>query len=295
MRILVTGVRGQVGFELLRSLAPLGEIVPADRRTCDLANPEALAKLVREVAPQVIVNGAAYTAVDKAETEPALAQAINGEAPGVLAREAKALGALLIHYSTDYVFNGRKDGPYTEDDPTDPLGVYGRTKLAGEQAIQAAGGEYLIFRISWVYGAHGANFAKTMLRLGRDRDVLRVVADQVGVPTSAGFVADVTALALYRRQVMGDKSLQGIYHLVPAGEVSWFGYASHLFAQARARGWPLALREVVPIPAVEYPLPAQRPMNSRMDTNRLQQALGLCFPDWRRPIEHLLDELRETR
>lgn len=291
-RILVTGTGGQVGFELLRSLSPLGEVVAADRQRCDLTDPGAVERLIREVAPTIIVNPAAYTAVDKAESEPALAMAVNAEAPAVLAREARASGALLVHYSTDYVFNGSKAGAYLEDDPPDPRSSYGRSKLAGENAIRESGCAHLIFRTSWVFGAHGANFAKTMLRLGGEREVLKIVADQYGAPTSAALIADLTALALYRRMQTSGSALDGTYHLVASGVTSWHAYACYLLELAKSRGWPLAVKEILPIPTQDYPLPAPRPANSHLDTARFQKTFGLQLPDWRLHVSRLLEELK---
>lgn len=291
-RILLTGTGGQVGFELLRSLSSLGEVVAADRSRCDLADPEAIVRLVREVQPDIIVNPAAYTAVDKAESEPALAEAINAIAPGVLAREARSRGAFLVHYSTDYVFDGLKPEAYREEDDPNPKSVYGQTKLAGEEAIRDSACSHFIFRTSWVFGAHGANFAKTMLRLGAEREVLKVVADQFGAPTSAALIADLTALALYRRMQAAAPSLDGTYHLVASGVTSWHAYASYVLAQARARGWSLAVKEICPIPTADYPLPAPRPASSRLDTSRFQNAFGLQIPDWRVHVSRLLEELK---
>ncbi len=268
-KLLLIGSQGQVGRELQRCLAPLGELAVRDRTTLDLSNAAALRAAIRGERPDVVVNAAAYTAVDQAEQEPALALRINGEAPAVMAEEAKKLGALLVHYSTDYVFDGAKDGPYQEDDAPNPLSVYGRTKLAGEQAIGAAGCRHLIFRTSWVYGLYGKNFLRTMQRLGREREELRVVDDQIGAPTWSRMIAETTALAL--RQPAAD----GIYHLCCAGVTSWHGFAAAILA---AQNWSGRLS---PIPASAYPLPARRPANSRLDNGKLQRLLGLALPDWR--------------
>jgi dTDP-4-dehydrorhamnose reductase len=293
MKILLFGKGGQVGWELQRSLAPLGELVALDfdsRELCgNFADLPGLAATVRKVAPDVIVNAAAHTAVDKAESEPDLARTLNALAPGVLADEAQRLGAWLVHYSTDYVFDGSGSAPWRETDATAPLSVYGRTKLEGEQAV-ARCTRHLIFRTSWVYAARGGNFAKTMLRLARERETLAVIADQIGAPTGAELLADVTALALQR--VRTDPELAGLYHLAAGGETSWHGYACHVIEYARRRGMDIkvAADAVRPIPATDYPLPAPRPLNSRLDTSRLQGAFGLVLPAWQRGVERMLDE-----
>jgi dTDP-4-dehydrorhamnose reductase len=294
MRILLTGKNGQVGFELQRALAPLGEIAAVDVQECDLSSPDAIRKLVAEVKPQVIINPAAYTAVDKAESEPALAQAINATAPGIFGQEAARLGALVIHYSTDYIFDGTKAGAYVEGDATNPQSVYGQTKLAGEQALQASGADHLIFRTSWVFGALGANFAKTMLRLAAERDSLKIVADQFGAPTSAALLADITAQVLgqFKRQGRADFPF-GLYHLVAGGCTSWHLYAQTVLRAALAAGKPLklALADVLPIATADYPLPAPRPANSRLDTTRLQQTFGLELPGWEQGLDHVLQQI----
>ncbi|MFZ2266501.1 MAG: dTDP-4-dehydrorhamnose reductase [Azonexus sp.] len=294
MKILLTGKNGQVGFDLQRALAPLGEVVAVDHRECDLASPDAIRKLVAEVGPQVIINPAAYTAVDKAESEPELAQAINGVAPGIFGEEAKRLGALVIHYSTDYVFDGAGDDEYTEQDQTNPQSVYGRSKLAGELALQASAADHLIFRTSWVFGAHGANFAKTMLRLAGERDALKIVADQFGAPTSAALLADVTAQVLgqYKRQGRADFPF-GLYHLVAAGCTTWHAYAQTVVRAALAAGKPLRLTadEVLPISTADYPLPAPRPANSRLSTRHLRQTFGLELPAWESGLDHVLQQI----
>lgn len=294
MKILLTGKNGQVGFELQRALAPLGEIVATDLQECDLSDAAAIRKLVAEVAPQIIVNPAAYTAVDKAETEPQLAQAINGTAPGVFGEAAARLGALVIHYSTDYVFDGTKTGAYVETDTPNPQGVYGKTKLAGEQALQQSGADYVTFRTSWVFGAHGGNFAKTMLRLAAERESLNVVADQFGAPTSAALLADVTAQVVgqYKRQGRSGFPF-GLYHLVASGATSWHEYAQVVIRAAQVAGKPLKLtaEDVVPIATTAYPLPAPRPINSRLDTNRLRQTFGLELPSWQSGLNHVLQQI----
>jgi dTDP-4-dehydrorhamnose reductase len=290
MRILLLGKNGQVGWELQRSLQPLGEVIALGRRDgnfCgDLACPDELAATVRSLRPDVIVNAAAYTAVDKAEHEPELAGTINALGPALLAREAEALGACLVHYSTDYVFDGSGDQPRIEDDPTGPLSVYGRTKLEGEQAIRAAGARHLIFRTSWVYAARGGNFAKTILRLAAEREELSVVDDQVGAPTGAELIADVTAHAL--RQGLAS----GIYHLAPSGWTSWHGYAEYLLDWARAHGLPIRVAPgaLHAVPSSAYPSVARRPLNSRLCTHRVREALALHLPDWRVGVRRMLHE-----
>jgi len=290
-KILLTGCGGQLGRELKRSLACLGELVACDRHMLDLAKPEVLRETVRAIAPTVIVNAAAYTAVDKAEAEPAVADAINAVAPGVLAEEARRLGALLIHYSTDYVFDGVKPTPYTEDDVPQPLSAYGRSKLGGELAIAASGARHLIVRTSWVYGLHGANFMKTMLKLGRRScetgDELRVVGDQFGAPTWSRHLADATALILARRDIPG-----GLYHLAAAGETNWHEYAEAIFAEAQRAGLLEKIPVVRRIASADYPLPAARPANSRLDCSRFGRDFGLALPDWR---TGLIDCLADAR
>jgi dTDP-4-dehydrorhamnose reductase len=277
MKILLIGQHGQVSRELQLSLQGQGELIVRGRNQLDLAQPAQIRQQLRELRPTLIVNAAAHTAVDQAESEPELAFAINATAPGVLAEEAAALGAPLIHYSTDYVFDGRKDAPYVESDPTNPLGVYGRSKLAGEQAIQAIGGDHLILRTSWVYSQHGRNFLLTMQRLLQERDELKVVADQIGAPTWAGSIASATAQMIqYWRN--GRAGPWGLYHLSAQGEVSWFGFASAIAEQLRAQGRPVAQLQTIPSSA--YPTPAQRPLNSRLDCSRLQHDWHIQLPDW---------------
>ncbi|CAG2140136.1 dTDP-4-dehydrorhamnose reductase [Cupriavidus yeoncheonensis] len=292
---LVTGSNGQVGFELRRSLAPLGRVVALDRTGCNLSRPDEIRRVVREYRPDVIVNPAAYTAVDKAETETELAFAINGTAAGILAQEAKALGSLLVHYSTDYVFDGTKDGAYVETDPVYPQSVYGKSKLAGEHAITATGAQSLILRTCWVAGAHGGNFAKTMLRLARERDSLRVIADQFGAPTTAALIADVTAQIVAHHWLFGERASfpSGIYHLAAAGETTWHAYATEVLRYACAKGIELKVdpERIEPIPATAYPLHAPRPANSRLDTGKLRQAFGIHLPDWQYGVHHLLDQI----
>lgn len=294
MRILLTGKSGQVGFELQRALAPLGEIAAVDHRECDLSKPGVIRQVLAEFKPQVIVNPAAYTAVDKAESDAAVARAVNAVAPGILGEEAARLGALVVHYSTDYVFDGGKVGEYTEDDQPNPQSVYGQTKLAGEQALQASGADCLIFRTSWVFGAHGGNFAKTMLRLAAERDGLKIVADQFGAPTSAALLADATAQVLgqYKRQGRGDFPF-GLYHLAAGGCTTWHEYAQTVIRAALAAGKPLKLTadDVLPIGAADYPLPAPRPANSRLDTRRFRETFGLELPAWQSGLAHMLQQI----
>ncbi|TVT52977.1 MAG: dTDP-4-dehydrorhamnose reductase [Azoarcus sp. PHD] len=293
MKILLLGKDGQVGWELQRALAPLGELVALGRQgrdglSGDLSDPAALRATVDAVAPDVIVNAAAHTAVDKAESEAELAQRINAEAPGVLAQVAASRGAVLVHYSTDYVFDGSGSTPWQEDDATGPLSVYGRSKLDGEEAIRASGCRHLIFRTSWVYAARGGNFARTMLRLAAEREHLTVIADQIGAPTGAELIADVSAHAV--RSLRARPELSGTYHLAAAGETSWHGYASFVIEAARARGVALKVGEIAPIPTTDYPTPATRPLNSRLDTTRLSAAFGLSLPPWQDGVARMLDE-----
>jgi dTDP-4-dehydrorhamnose reductase len=291
--ILLLGKGGQLGWELQRALAPLGRVIALGSAECNLANPEQLCAAIRTHKPAVIVNAAAYTAVDKAEQEPELARAINGVAPGILAEEAKKLGALLVHYSTDYVFDGTKPGAYSEEDTTAPLSVYGKTKLEGERAIRQVNCRQLIFRTSWVFAARGGNFAKTILRLAREREALKIVADQFGAPTSAELIADVTAHCLRDTQKQGGEALQGMYHLVAGGETNWHEYARFVIAHAAQLGCTLKCRaeNVDPIPTTSYPLPAARPANSRLDTSKLKRVFGLHLPDWTCHAERMLNEL----
>ncbi len=289
MKILLLGANGQVGWELQRALAPLGEVVvPATR--ADFAQPDSLAALVRQVRPDVIANAAAYTAVDKAESDAATAHAVNAAAPAVLAREAAALGAWLLHYSTDYVFDGSGSAPRREDAPTGPLNVYGRSKLEGEHAIRASGCRHLMLRTSWVYGTRGGNFAKTMLKLAAERDALAVIDDQHGAPTGADLLADVTAHAL--RRAMAEPALAGTYHCVAAGETTWHGYACTVIERARAAGRPIKVAPdaVRAVPTSGYPTPAARPLNSRLDCTKLRQAFGLHLPPWQAGVERMLVE-----
>jgi dTDP-4-dehydrorhamnose reductase len=298
MKILLLGKNGQVGWELQRSLAPLGELFALDRHSTghcgDLGNLAGLAETVRAIQPQVIVNAAAYTAVDKAQSELEAARTINALAPEVLAREAAQLGAWLVHYSTDYVFGGGGDQPWQEDDATGPLNVYGQTKLLGEQLIDAVCPKHLIFRTSWVYAARGGNFAKTMLRLAQEREQLAVINDQFGAPTGAELIADATAHAIRQMVQPGAEAqaLAGTYHLVASGCTTWFDYANHVIAQARAIQPALRIKatEIKPVPTSAFPTPATRPQNSRLNTRKLQAAFGLTLPDWQPGVERMLAE-----
>lgn len=294
MRVLLLGKDGQVGWELQRSLAPLGELIALGRHGGDglcgnLSDLDALRATIRRVRPDVIVNAAAYTAVDKAESETELADRVNGQASQVIAEEAAALGAWLVHYSTDYVFSGAGSVPWQESDAVAPVNHYGASKLAGEQAIVASGCKHLIFRTSWVYGARGNNFAKTMLRLAGERETLNVIADQIGAPTGADLIADVTALAI--QQVRQRPELSGIYHLAASGEVSWHGYASHVIGFAQASGEQLAVRAINPIETIAYPTPARRPLNSRLNTKKLRDNFSIHLPDWQSGVTRMLREV----
>jgi len=280
--ILVTGTNGQVGYSLLRSLQGLGTLVAVDRHALDLADPDQIRSVVRDVKPALIVNPAAYTAVDQAESDPEGAHRINAIAPGVLAEEAKALGAPLVHYSTDYVFDGAKEGAYVEDDATNPKNEYGKSKLAGERAIAQVGGAHLVLRTSWVYGRRGKNFLLTMLRLAAERPELRIVADQYGAPTWCATIASMTAQVIAQgfgaedpRQWWTERS--GTYHLTASGSTSWCGFAEAIFELARLDAKP----KVTPIAASEYPVPAKRPTNSRLSNDKLAETFGLRAPDWR--------------
>ena len=298
MRTLLFGRGGQVGWELQRSLGVLGEVVALDfdaaanpGRLCgDFSDLAGLAETVRRVAPDVIVNAAAHTAVDKAESEPELVRTLNALAPGVLAAQASALGAWLVHYSTDYVFDGSGTKPWKEDDATGPLSVYGRTKLEGEQLV-AACPSHLIFRTSWVYAARGGNFAKTILRLAKERETLTVINDQIGAPTSAELLADVTAHAI--RAAMARPQLGGLYHCVAGGETSWHAYACYVLAQARELGWQLKAGpgQIGTVATADYPTAARRPLNSRLDTRKLQATFGLYLPHWQLHARRMLEEI----
>ena len=289
MKFLLLGRNGQVGWELARALAPLGEVETLDRAAAPLDELQRLDTAIRGRAWDVIVNAAAYTAVDRAEQEADLAMRVNGDAPGVMAREANRRGALMVHYGTDYVFDGSGDRPWPEDALTAPLSVYGQTKLAGEESVRAAGCRHLILRTSWVYAARGGNFAKTMLRLASERDTLSVVADQVGAPTGAELIADATAHAVAR--VHAEAAEGGTFHLAAAGETSWHGYAEHVLAHAKRAGRTLKANEVRPIRTADFPTLARRPANSRLDTRRFREAFGLHLPPWQAGVERMLDEI----
>ena len=294
MKLLLTGKNGQVGFELQRALAPLGEVHAVGSAKCDLADQSAVRALVRDFAPDVIVNPAAYTAVDRAEAEPDQAAAVNARAPEVLGEEAARLGATVIHFSTDYVFDGESPRPYRESDPPNPQGVYGATKLAGERALAATTSRHLILRTSWVVGAHGANFAKTMLRLAAERDELRVVADQYGAPTSAALLADLTAHLVRQLQREGaDGFPYGLYHVAGGGDTSWCDYARFVLEAALAAGRSLKTppESVQAITTAEYPTPARRPANSRLDTSSFRETFGLVLPPWQDGVGHILRQI----
>ena len=298
MKILLLGKNGQVGWELQRSLAPLGEVLALDRHSTlacgDLSRPHELMQTALNYRPDVIVNAAAHTAVDQAEGEPELARLLNATAPAALAEAAQQLGALLVHYSTDYVFNGEGQVPWQESDVTAPLNVYGQTKLEGELAIVNSGCQHLIFRTSWVYASKGANFAKTMLRLARERERLTVIDDQFGAPTGADLIADVTAQAIRQVCALPAQSVHsGIFHLVAAGQTSWHGYASHVIEIAKRlrpeSEW--RVQEVAPVPSSAFVTAAQRPHNSRLATARLEATFGLRMPAWQDGVERMLAEI----
>ena len=296
MKILLLGKNGQVGWELQRALAVLGDVVALDfdspgPLSADFSKPESLAATVRAVAPHIIVNAAAHTAVDKCESQVDLARALNATSPAVLAREAEALGAWLVHYSTDYVFDGSGSTPWVEGSKTGPLNVYGATKLEGEEAIRASGCKHLIFRTSWVYGARGGNFAKTMLKLAAEREQLTVIDDQFGAPTGADMLADITAHAIRIAVQRGE--IAGTYHAVAQGETSWHGYARHVVEFARAAGQPVKVAPdaIEPVPTSAFPTPAQRPGNSRMNTKKLRDTFDFVLPSWQSGVDRMLTEV----
>lgn len=294
MRILLLGKNGQVGHELQRTLLPLGEVLALGRKEANLEDPASIKQVLDKHAPGIIVNAAAYTAVDKAESDEATALMVNAESVKVMAEYASKANALLVHYSTDYVYDGEKIGTYVETDTINPQSAYGRTKLAGEQAILASGCRALIFRTSWVFSAHGGNFIKTIMRLALERDDLGIVADQIGAPTSAELIADVTALAIaaHKQNAIPD----GIYHLAGAGEVSWHGFAMHIVTRLEENGVALKLgaQQIRPIKTEEYPLPAKRPKNSRLDIGKLSKALGLEIPHWSVYVDRTIAQLTKT-
>ena len=297
IKILLLGKNGQVGWELQRSLAPLGELIALDRHSTthcgDLSNLPGLADTVRSIRPDVIVNAAAHTAVDKAESEPDLARTLNALAPEVLAAEAAKIGAWLVHYSTDYVFDGSGDIPWVETDATGPLSVYGASKLEGERLIAQHNPRHLIFRTSWVYAARGGNFAKTMLRLGQERDKLTVIHDQFGAPTGADLIADVTAHAIRQVTQANINTPAGIYHLVASGTTTWFDYAKHVLAQVEQAQPAIKIKatEVLPVPTSAFPTPAKRPHNSRLGTQKLQSTFNLTLQPWQNGVNRMLAEI----
>ena len=293
MKIILFGRSGQLGWELQRALAPLGEVISFGRgrgqSDADFSKPESLASIIRTINPGIIVNAAAYTAVDKAEDEPELANLVNAEAPRVLAHEAASLGAWLIHYSTDYVFDGSGTAPWLETDLPSPLNAYGRSKLAGERAIQHSGCRHIIFRTGWVYSAHGQNFLKTMLKLAAERETLSIVDDQIGAPTGVELLANVTTHAL--KAVLDGEDLSGLYHVAAAGETSWHGYANAAIEFARRRQAELKVTSVQPVASRDFPMKAKRPLNSRLETKKLREKFGLVLPDWRQGVERATLEI----
>ncbi len=294
MRILLTGKNGQLGFELSRSLAPLGDIRAVDIAECNLADEQSIRRLVQDLRPTIIVNPAAFTAVDKAENDSGAARAINADAPGILGEEAAKIGAWVVHYSTDYVFDGRQRGAYREKDQANPLNIYGRTKYDGELALACANPRHLILRTSWVVGVHGNNFAKTVLRLAAERDTLSIVADQSGSPTSASLLADVTAHIVRQYQREGSQSFPyGTYHLAAAGETNWFEYARFVLTRAINAGRSLRIQpaDIQPIATDEYPTAARRPANSLLDTSLLRETFGLQLPHWQLGVDHILQQV----
>ena len=292
-KILVTGMKGQVGFELMKTLAPLGKVIGVDVNECDLAQSAMIDALLDRVKPDIIINPAAYTAVDKAESEPTVAHAVNAQAPKTLARQASRRNIPIIHFSTDYIFDGTKDGSYLEDDTANPKSVYGKTKWLGEEAVRSNAAKHVILRTSWVFGAHGVNFLKTMLKLSKERDKMSVVSDQFGAPTSARMLAEVTAEIV--RQLLQEFSYRkyGTYHLVAEGETSWHGYAKYVVERANAMGLETKLdpKNIKPIKTKEFPLPAPRPANSRLDTTKVRETFGITLPAWQSEVDHVLAEL----
>jgi dTDP-4-dehydrorhamnose reductase len=289
-RILILGSTGQVGSELQKTFADVGEILTLDRRAADLGHPESLRKIVRDAKPDVILNAAAYTAVDRAESEPEAAKAVNATAPKILAEEALRSGAILVHYSTDYVFDGTKAGPWIETDPVHPLNVYGASKLAGEQAITQVGGQFLIFRTSWVYGPRGSNFFLTMLRLGRERDLLKIVDDQIGAPTTSLEIARATCSVVNAVLPAASDAWAGTYHMTCGGSVSWCGFAKAIFAQGQ-RLLEGKTPEVLPIQSSDYPTPAKRPLNSVLSNEKLFARFKVRLPIWDAAMEEVLESL----
>ncbi|MGQ4650672.1 dTDP-4-dehydrorhamnose reductase [Lyngbya aestuarii] len=292
-RILLTGAAGQLGQELQETLTPLGEVTSVDRRTLDLAQPDKIRQVIGEVKPDLIVNAAAYTAVDKAETETELAKSINATAPTIMAEETQRLGAALIHISTDYVFDGQKNTPYTEEDTPNPINTYGQSKLLGEEGIQRSCERHLILRTAWVYGVYGkGNFVKTMLRVGAEREELRVVVDQVGTPSWTGDLAQAIIQLLPQiNPEPGRLPLRGIYHFTNSGAISWYDFAVAIFEEAQQLGFPLKVRRVVPITTLEYPTPAPRPAYSVLSRQKISTALGNHPPHWRSGLRQMLRQL----
>ncbi len=296
--ILVTGANGQVGFELQRSLGAMGKVIALTRAEMDLANEASMLAALREQKPGIIVNPAAYTAVDRAESDREPAMAVNAAAPGIIARWAADHGAFLIHYSTDYVFDGTKAEPYREEDAVNPQSVYGESKWRGEEAVRASGARHAILRTSWVYGHHGSNFLKTILRLAQERTALNVVADQVGAPTSAALIADATRTVIERIAAsQAPDGLSGTYHLTAQGSTSWHGYAAHIVRTASAEGFKLALTldALKPISTVEYPTPAKRPANSRLDCTKLMERFGIALPEWQAGVDDVVARLQPAK
>jgi dTDP-4-dehydrorhamnose reductase len=293
MRLLVTGASGQIGWELSRSLMPLGDVVALDRRQCDFSRPELLPTIIRDIKPDVVVNSAAYTAVDKAEREEKLAMTVNGTAVGVIAEESRKAGILLVHYSTDYVFDGVKQTPYTEEDVPNPINAYGRSKLAGDAAVRQAGGAYVVLRTSWVYAGRGHNFLSTILRLAGERDELPIVDDQIGAPTWARDIADVTAAivrTVCRERAQGPFA-SGIFNLAASGATSWHGFAKAILEDATRIGLLQRVPQLKPIPSAEYPVAAARPKNSRLAGDRLSKRFGIVLPDWKQGLALCIEEL----
>lgn len=299
-RILITGVNGQVGFELTRALAPLGEIIAVDRSQLDLTDAAAITAFLDKTQPDVVVNPAAYTAVDKAESDASNAAAVNVTAPQAMAKWVEAHKALLVHYSTDYVFDGEKNDLYFEEDDINPQSVYGSTKQQGEAAIEANTPRHVILRTSWVFGAYGNNFLKTMLRLASEREALNIVNDQIGAPTSAALIADVTAHIVRDYLAFGEEFIEectGIFHLAAAGETSWHGYAQHVIGLAEKAGLPLKIKaaDVKGIPSTEFPTPAKRPMNSRLNTDKIKVVFDLQLPNWQDGVNHAFAMIQNNK
>lgn len=293
MKILVTGKNGQVGHELMTTLAPLGKVIGIDVKECDLSQSAAIEALLDKVSPDIIVNSAAYTAVDKAESESTIAHAVNAQAPKIFARYAARRNILLIHFSTDYIFDGKKEGAYLEDDESHPQSVYGKTKWLGEEAVRKMAAKHIIIRTSWVFGSHGVNFLKTMLKLAQERDKLSIVADQFGAPTSAKLLAEVTAQIIKELQEPGFYRKFGTYHVVAKGETSWHGYAKLVIEKANALGvvTKISPDQIKPITTKEYPVPAPRPANSRLDTTKVLSTFSVRLPKWQDEVDCVVKEL----